>query len=89
MSVSETIESVWSAIEQTWLNDRTFIVWIIVAVLVFAGSIVVYLVSTFTGSVEKMNDRSSQAMEKVAESVNKNTEAITELRIQRQLTYIA
>lgn len=82
MSITEAIDSTTEYVKWAWTNDRTFLVSILVAIVIFCFAIVWFLTSTFLGAMDKKDDKMSEALKWVTDALNKNTEAVTELRVK-------
>lgn len=86
MSLTEAIDSTTEYVKWAWTNDRTFLVSILVAIVIFCFAIVWFLTSTFLWAMDKKDDKMAEALKWVTDALNKNTEAVTELRVKLSFT---
>lgn len=70
------IEEAGNAIAKIWHNERTTFVWVMFAMLIF----VCFLVITFLNALETKDARFTSSLDKVTEALNRNTEAMIELK---------
>lgn len=82
MSITEAIDSTTEYVKWAWTNDRTFLTSILVVMIAFCFSIVWFLTSTFVNAMDRKDDKTIDALGEVTNALNKNTEAVTELRVK-------